>query len=71
VTLTANAGCTFTLTNTGAATDIFRLSASGSGQIQNALAALKPGASQSISGSTTLRAVSESDPTKSASASCR
>ncbi len=71
VTLTANAGCTFTLTNTGTATDIFRLSASGSGQIQNALAALKPGASQSISGSTTLRAASESDPTKSASASCR
>ena len=71
VTLAANAGCSFTLTNTGAATDIFRLSAAGSGQIPNALAALKPGASQTVSGSTSLRAVSESDPTKFASASCQ
>lgn len=71
VTLAANAGCSFTLTNTGAATDIFRLSAAGSGQIPNALAALKPGASQTVSGSTSLRALSESDPTKFASASCQ
>jgi len=73
VTLAAQAGCTFTLTNTGAGADIFRLSATGAGQIPNALAALQPGASQTVpvSGSATLRAVSESNPATSATASCR
>jgi M6 family metalloprotease-like protein len=67
VTLTAGAGCTFTLTNTGTATDIFRLSGT-----QNALAGLKPGASQTVRASGgTVRAVSESDPAKSASADCK
>jgi M6 family metalloprotease-like protein len=76
VALAADAGCAFTLTNTGAGADIFRLSVVGAGQIQNALAALQPGASQSVrvyaaSGGATLRAASETDPAKSASAACR
>jgi len=46
---------------------------SSAGQLQNALAALPPGASQAVRlySGTSLRAVSESDPTKSASATCR
>ncbi len=71
VALAAQNGCTFTLTNTGAAPDIFRLSSSG--QLQNALAALQPASSQTVrlySGNT-LRVASESDPAKTASASCR
>ena len=72
--LAASAGCTFTLTNIGAAADVFRMSVTGSGQLQNALAALQPGGSEAVrvygvTGGATLRAVSESDATKSATAS--
>jgi M6 family metalloprotease-like protein len=75
VALAAGESCAFTLTNTGAAGyDIYRLSvAQGSGQLSNALAAVKAGESQQIpvyahSGSVTLRAASESDPTNTATA---
>ena len=68
-------GCRFTLTNSGTgASDVYRLSVTG-GTIQNALAALKAGESQAItvtaSGRATLKAVSESDPTVSATSTCR
>ena len=77
--------CAFTLKNTGTAasvdSDIYRLSLAASGQgwptePPNALAALKAGESQTVTipagrtGSATLKAVSESDPSKSATASC-
>ncbi len=92
VALAAAPGCRFTLTNTGTATapaahqgyDIYRLSTSVDGtgwsaQLQNALAAVQFGASQTIpvyltrgSGRVTVKltAISESDPTKSATAIC-
>jgi hypothetical protein len=71
----AHDGCRFTLTNAGAgASDVYRLTVTG-GTIPNALAALKVGESQAItvtaSGRATLKAVSESDPTVFASASCQ
>jgi hypothetical protein len=80
----ARGACTFTLKNTGAAIagedaatgyDIYRLSATG-GDLTNALAAVKFGASQTVSvpvrarGAVTLKATSESDSTKTASATC-
>ncbi len=96
VSLQAGRNCAFTLANTGAAEpsaaehlqyDIYRLSASVDGagwsvELQNALAALKAGASKPVpvyvtrtaSGAApatvTLRAVSESDPAKTATATC-
>jgi hypothetical protein len=64
-----------TVTNTGTAGyDVYRLSVTqGSGQLSNALAAVNAGESQQVpvyapAGAVTLRAVSESDPTKSAAA---
>jgi M6 family metalloprotease-like protein len=73
VSLKAGRGCAFTLTNTGSAGDIYRLSAEG-GELRNALAALKPGGSQEVKvygTAATLKAVSESDSSKAATASCR
>ncbi|HUI57567.1 MAG TPA: hypothetical protein VLY04_21465 [Bryobacteraceae bacterium] len=84
VKLASAANCTFTLTNTGSAPadtadhlkyDIYRLSLSGaSAQLENALAAVRFGESQTIpvyvtaSGRVTLKAQSETDPAKSATA---
>lgn len=80
------AGCKFTLTNSGTAApgeapqfdyDVYRLSVSGPAQLPNALAAVRFGESQPVSiyttgrGTVTLKAESESDPQKSATASCR
>ena len=75
VALAASASCEITLTNTGRggrhlpAVDIRRR------RLRNALAAVKAGESQKVevfgTGSITLRATSESDPAKSASATCR
>jgi len=78
VKLTAARGCNFVLINSGAAEswDIYRLTATG-GQIVNALAAVPSGASQTVTvypaaGRTaTLKAQSESDPTKTATARCQ
>jgi M6 family metalloprotease-like protein len=66
--------------NAYAGSDVYRLSATGSSGVQvhlaNALAAIKAGASASVpvyfqgTGSVTLRATSESDPSKSAVAVC-
>jgi hypothetical protein len=72
--LTAGNSCTFLLTNSGSgAADVYRLSVTG-GQLANGLAALKPGESQAVrvfaNRRATLKAVSESDPTVSATASC-
>jgi hypothetical protein len=71
VALTVGQSCAVTLTNTGAAGyDVYRLSVTqGSGQLVNALAAVKAGESQQIpvyapAGAVTLKAVSESDSTK-------
>jgi hypothetical protein len=70
--------CVVTITNTSTAGyDIYRLSVTqGAGRLSNALAAVKAGESQQIpvyatAGAVTLKAVSESDPTKSATATCR
>lgn len=75
VALAASPGCEVTLTNTGEAADVFRLSITGSGQLRNALAALKSGESQEVevfgTGTVTLRATSESAPAKSVMATCR
>jgi len=85
VQLRAAANCSFTLTNTGKAAegaaepqsyDVYRLSATGA-QLANSLAAVKFGESQTVAvypsgaGPIALRAQSESDPTKSATATCR
>jgi hypothetical protein len=74
VALAASPGCEVTLTNTGEAADVFRLSITGSGQLRNALAALKSGESQQVevfgTGTVTLRATSESA-AKSVTATCR
>ena len=75
VALKAATSCRFTLTNTGQAPDIYRLSAEGgSARLGNALAGLNPGESQPVeviaAGASTLRAQSESDSTKTATASC-
>jgi hypothetical protein len=74
VAMAAGASCEITLTNTGeSGADIYRLSATG-GELRNALAAVKAGESQTISvsgsGTITVRATSESDPAKSAAATC-
>jgi M6 family metalloprotease-like protein len=80
VALAAGQACAFTLTNTGAAGyDVYRLSVTqGSGQLRNRLAAVKAGESQQVpvyapAGAVTLKAVSESDPTKiaTATATCK
>ena len=78
--------CAFTLTNTGTAAanqpphlnyDIYRLSVSGPAELTNALAAVRFGESQKVPihvtgrGMITLRAQSESDPAKYATATCR
>ena len=73
--MAAGASCEITLTNTGeGGADIYRLAATG-GELRNALAAVKAGESQTIpvsgSGTITVRATSESDPAKSAAATCR
>jgi M6 family metalloprotease-like protein len=74
VVMAAGTSCEITLTNTGeSGADIYRLAATG-GELRNALAAVKAGESQTIpvsgSGTITVRATSESDPTKSAAATC-
>ncbi len=84
VALSAGQGCRFTLTNTGEGTDVYRLSAAveragWSAALRNALAAVKPGASQTIPvylsrgpgpATVTLKVASESDPAKTSSATC-
>jgi M6 family metalloprotease-like protein len=85
VSVTPAANCAFTLANTGApdSIDIYRLSTTAAGpagsaaQLANALAAVKSGETQllpvSVTGAprtVTLKAQSESDPAKSASATC-
>jgi len=86
VQLAAAGGCNFILTNSGRAAegpataaqgyDIYRLTATG-GRIVNALAAVPFGESRNVAvyaagGATaTLKAQSESDPTKTATATCR
>ena len=82
VSLRAAANCSFTLGNTGAAdsVDIYRLSATADGgeaRLANALAAVTAGQTQEVpvysvgtARTMTLRAQSESDPTKSATATC-
>jgi hypothetical protein len=72
---TATQFCAVTVTNTGTVGyDVYRLSVTqGSGQLSNALVAVKAGESRQVpvyapAGAVTLRAVSESDPTKSATA---
>ena len=78
VALAAGQACDFTLTNTGASGyDVYRLSVThGDGHLTNALAAVKAGESERVpvyapSGSVTLKAVSESDPAKIATATCK
>jgi M6 family metalloprotease-like protein len=75
VALAASPSCEVTLTNTGEAADVFRLSITGTGQLRNALAALKSGESQQVevfgTGTVTLRATSESAPARSVTATCR
>lgn len=88
----SSAGCSFKLTNSGAASpdpnfdaDVYRLSVSAEGagwtaELANNLATLKPGAAATIpvslihtgraAGRITLKAQSESDPTKTATATC-
>jgi hypothetical protein len=85
VGVAAGPNCSFTVSNTGKADDIYRLSVSAEGpgwsaQLRNALAAPKPGESQRVEvvlakgtapkAAITLRAQSESDPSRSATASC-
>jgi M6 family metalloprotease-like protein len=76
VALASDAACEVSLTNTGeGGVDIYRLKVSGGGELRNALAAVKAGDSQKIevygSGSVTLTATSESDPSKTARTTCR
>jgi hypothetical protein len=85
VSVAPEAKCAFRLTNTGAAdsTDIYRLSVAAEGpngsgaQLANALAAVRAGQTQTIPvfvmgkpARVSLTARSESDPTKTATASC-
>ena len=76
VAMAASESCEITLTNTGeSGIDIYRMSVTGGGELRNALAAVKAGESQTVavygSGAMTVRATSESDPSKSARTTCR